>query len=915
MFYHKKSMSVLSIFLAIFLMKGYGQFSQKKDISNEDIAGWSYLSQEIKLSDDGRFIVYGFANADLKGKVGYVKEIDGQWIQMIDNFSNLKYSFDPTSKFLIYQTVEEIRIQELGTSKLRAFDATLDFTPTFTNYLGESALIYCAQGKSKTKSLFVRTFRSAKQKEFQNVLSVWVSPNGEDILFTKNVENSQVLYRFDTKSGEVLRIFSGTKIESIIFGKSKKVLSFIDRIGKRSNIFYVDIKRSLILKVFDDTSFKFGEKELKVIAIDRFVANDVNLLFTLGEDKIESNQNEKPILKIWSYGDKLFTGDSKKTTSFMALTLIGKKNATIVYDYDNLSEISVSDNLLLITKKDNINSSVTWNRFQARSYISLISTENGGVKSLESLDLILNAHGTDWADLSPDGRYFVFYSKKDKSFYKFDVDTGNLERLTYIKFEGDGNLPLTFLSSGDFLVKDLYDIWQINITKKKEPICLSGSIGSTNKLSFSILDGKSKLYNNQDSILTVVYDFKTRKNGFAWLKVGMVRKPEKLLFDEDYYYYPNIDAHFQYLPVKAKNIGRYLLVRQNYDSSPNIYITNNFKNLIQITSHFPERKYKWCSTQLIHWKNESDSGSAVLFKPSDFDINKKYPVIVTYYEQLGHKYNTYPFLEKNINGSIDDVSVLVRHGYLVLCPDIRRAEIGNTGNEAFRAIMGSTNELIKFPFVNPEKIGTHGFSFGGFEANYLITRTNRFKAAFEASGVTNLVSLNGNVRMGKPSTFINEEGQNKLGKSMWDSPAIYLENSSVFYADKIQTPLLMMHNRNDPAVPFSQGIELFGALYRLGKPAWLLEYSDGWHYLRNEDAKNDLTKRVFQFFDHYLKNAPAPQWMLNQMSSNEKVSSFGFLLDSTGKTPGPGVLTTSEKTKIDEYSKIPLSEKLKRIKD
>ena len=114
---------------------------------------------------------------------------------------------------------------------------------------------------------------------------------------------------------------------------------------------------------------------------------------------------------------------------------------------------------------------------------------------------------------------------------------------------------------------------------------------------------------------------------------------------------------------------------------------------------------------------------------------------------------------------------------------------------------------------------------------------------------------------GLPRQFQYEHGQSRIGATLWEAPLKYLENSPVFMADRVQTPLLMIHNDQDDAVPWYQVIEYFLALRRLGKEAYLLNYNGQPHNLTNRAAARDFAMRMFQFFEHHLKGKPAPQWM------------------------------------------------------
>ncbi|RLD20766.1 MAG: S9 family peptidase, partial [Bacteroidetes bacterium] len=111
--------------------------------------------------------------------------------------------------------------------------------------------------------------------------------------------------------------------------------------------------------------------------------------------------------------------------------------------------------------------------------------------------------------------------------------------------------------------------------------------------------------------------------------------------------------------------------------------------------------------------------------------------------------------------------------------------------------------------------------------------------------------------------FQYEHTQSRIGGTPWDFTMRYLENSPIFVLDKINTPILIMHNDKDSAVPWYQGIEFFVGLRRLDKPTWLLNYQGAVHWPRKLQNRVDFNIRLQQFFDHYLKGAPMPDWMQN----------------------------------------------------
>jgi dipeptidyl aminopeptidase/acylaminoacyl peptidase len=112
-----------------------------------------------------------------------------------------------------------------------------------------------------------------------------------------------------------------------------------------------------------------------------------------------------------------------------------------------------------------------------------------------------------------------------------------------------------------------------------------------------------------------------------------------------------------------------------------------------------------------------------------------------------------------------------------------------------------------------------------------------------------------------PRQFQYEKSQSRIGGSLWEYPMRFVLNSPVFQADRVQTPILMMHNDADDAVPWYQGIEFYLSLRRLGKEVYMFNYNGEPHNLRKRVNQKDYTMRMQQFFDHYLKGAPAPAWM------------------------------------------------------
>ena len=192
--------------------------------------------------------------------------------------------------------------------------------------------------------------------------------------------------------------------------------------------------------------------------------------------------------------------------------------------------------------------------------------------------------------------------------------------------------------------------------------------------------------------------------------------------------------------------------------------------------------------------------------------------------------------------------------------------------------MNGAEALARNTWVDKDNMAIQGQSWGGYQVAYLITRTNMFKAAGAGAPVANMTSAYGGIRWqtGMSRQFQYEQSQSRIGRDLWNGVELYMENSPLFKLPHVSTPVLIMHNDNDGAVPWYQGIEMFMGLRRLGKPAWLLEYNNEEHNLKERRNRKDLTIRLQQFFDHYLKNAPMPAWMKNGVPTSRKGEYFGF---------------------------------------
>jgi dipeptidyl aminopeptidase/acylaminoacyl peptidase len=305
-----------------------------------------------------------------------------------------------------------------------------------------------------------------------------------------------------------------------------------------------------------------------------------------------------------------------------------------------------------------------------------------------------------------------------------------------------------------------------------------------------------------------------------------------------------------------------MLTESTFEQFPDLMVTDlAFAKLQKVTDANPNKsRFAWGSEELVRFRSvDGVPLSGILYKPANFDPSKKYPMVVYIYEKLSQGFHEFivPRPRHTINASM-----FTSNGYLVLMPDIVY-NVGHPGQSALKCVLPAIDAVVARGFVDEKSIGIQGHSWGGYQIAYMITQTNRFRAVAAGAPVANMTSAYDGIRWGPglPRQFQYERDQSRIGGSLWDTPLLYIENSPIFSANRVQTPLLMIHNDADDAVPWYQGIEYYLALRRLGKEVYMFTYNGEPHGLRRRADQKDYTLRLQEWFDYWLKGASKPEWM------------------------------------------------------
>ncbi len=481
--------------------------------------------------------------------------------------------------------------------------------------------------------------------------------------------------------------------------------------------------------------------------------------------------------------------------------------------------------------------------------------------------------------LSPKGKYIYGYNMSDSTYFTYSIATAKLSEFTkgkvfYDELNDSPTPPYPYGSAGwteddaAILIYDRYDIWKFYPEKGAMERLTKGRENKT-VYRYIKLDNEQDFINDKAKWLLSAFNEESRNSGYYEYNSKNGRLIQ-LLFGA--YHYGR--------PVKAINNDRLIFSRESFREFPDIrYSDLSFKKQVRISHANPQQEdYNWGTAEIVKWTSlDGRELEGMLIKPENFDPDKKYPMIVNFYEKSSE--GLYRHHAPSPGRSTINYSFYASRGYLIFNPDVYY-RIGYPGESAFNCVIPGVTALINKGFVDKNNIGVQGHSWGGYQIAYLVTRTDIFKAAEAGAPVPNMISAYGGIRWwtGLSRQFQYEHTQSRIGGTPWEYPSRYIENSPIFNIDKINTPVLIMHNDADGHVPWYQGIEFFMALRRLGKESWFLNYNGEPHWPLKMQNRKDFNIRLAQFFDYYLKGQPMPVWMERGVPAIEKGINQGLEL-------------------------------------
>ncbi len=748
--------------------------------------------------------------------------------------------------------------------------------------------------------LLVRKLADGKEKTFKLVSEYYFDKKATKLLIetTKNSKDSNskamvLLYNLQTeKVDTIAKVFNDAK--NYAFDEEGKQIAFVaerDSSSKALQKFY----KLWYYNATQDSAKLLADKNTEGMKLGNTISENGNISFSkdakklfFGVTNIKAPKDTNLVdfelarLDVWHYNDdylqpqQLKQVDNELKRSYLTVINLDENKLVQLADenVENAQVVNEGNTNFVIgtTSKGNRIQSQWTGRGMQSAYI--INTNDGTKK-----EVFKNIEAFPQA--SPHGKYVHWYNAVLKNYFVYNVATGVTKnvtaKITVPLYDTENDVPdypsaagTTGFTENDqqFLVNDEYDIWQVDPNAIALPINITNGFGRKNKTRYDYvrLDPEKRFINKDETILLRTFNTTTKFAGFANKKINEVSQPTTLT---------NAAVAYGIL-IKAKDSDVYLFQRST-PASNELYSTSNFNNATQLTDVAAQQKeYNWYTTELVKWKMlDGKMSEGLLHKPENFDPKKKYPIIFYFYERDAD--NLYRQANPAPSASTVNIPYFTSNEYLIFDPNIYY-KTGEPGQSAYNSIVSAAKHLSKMPWVDSTKMGLQGQSWGGYQTAWLITRTNMFRAAGAGAPVSNMTSAYGGIRWGSGLNrqFQYEKSQSRIGATLWQRQDLYIKNSPLFYADKVNTPLLIMHNDADGAVPWYQGIEYFTALRRLGKKVWMLQYNGEDHNLVERKNRKDLSVRLSQFFDYHLKGAKPAKWIKDGLPATEKGKDWGL---------------------------------------
>jgi dipeptidyl aminopeptidase/acylaminoacyl peptidase len=314
-------------------------------------------------------------------------------------------------------------------------------------------------------------------------------------------------------------------------------------------------------------------------------------------------------------------------------------------------------------------------------------------------------------------------------------------------------------------------------------------------------------------------------------------------------------------------INRLIYLEQDYNLPPRLVTKGNvIPEHVLFQSNKNDTSLARIRQEIISYPDgQGNLIQGVLFYPVNFKEAGAFPMVVHIYENQRHRKNQYLNLSYN-DGIGFNPRVFLENGYFVFFPDIAYGNSGS-GLSALQCVTNALDVLRNEEYIDQRKVGLIGHSFGGYETNFIATQSDRFAAYVSGAGNSDIVNTyhTFNTNFLSPSFWRFESFQYRMYKPFSEDKELYFKNNPLYNADKVNAPVLLWTGLKDENIKWEESRTFYNALRRNDKKVVALFYRGEDHSLQGSAAQQDLSIRILNWFDYFLKGQKNIAWISKEM--------------------------------------------------
>lgn len=847
--------------MLIMLLTGYAysQAQHKKPITEADYKTWGTMFKHT-VSDKGTWATAYMHYEDSPDTL-HIVQTNGKKTYKVAH--PREGHFFGESKYAVLDETNTLCLLDLITGFQQRIPDVKAFAVTAQhNYL------ITLENKPNQKEMCIRNDKGQVIETVKGITAFKMSPSTKEMVGMGSSEEENQLYWINldkTITKTVIEKEPSQQWSNTTWSASSRSFAYLkkEKDNVEASICFYDVSTKQ-KRQFNKESLNFPKDySLEVDNINLSISPDDKRV-VLAVRKQQSSDPSSKIVEIWSGTDGMVYPKRKKIAAIEQTIRYG-----VWWPQENKYQFITSDSKPFYLLNPTMDYAITYSSSDKEPHYTMKPLVDYYVKNLETGEEKLVIENQSSAEgllsFSPNGHYIAYC--KETSWQLFDlknqkkIPLPNTASINWNSLDYGKKSVYRFGGWGAnhdcLLLYDQYDVWKIPLNGTK-PIRLTN--GREKEITFRIIhftrnnvvkfSGSVDVDTTKDMVLSA-----TGENATGYF----IRKPNGTIKPMVYNDYLNKELQ------KASDAPCYVYQSQHFSQPQalNKYEakTEESNKVYQSNPHY--QNYLWGKQEQIKYKNAKDETlKGTLYYPIEYDVNKKYPMVVSIYEELNYLKHYY-FSPTKYNPSGFNVTNLTNQGYFVLLPDIEY-ELGSPGISATDCVVAATNEVLRKDIVSPDKIALIGHSFGGYETNFISTQTNLFKTAISGASVFDLPSwyLSISNSTGDPEMWRFESQQWRMVNSLYNDREGYERNSPSTWVENISTPILLWTGEKDPQINPNQTIAFYLALRRLNKDVILLNYANESHSLLKKESQVDLYNRLNDWLNYHLKDQSPAEWII-----------------------------------------------------